>query len=174
MRVLSRAVAALLLAAMLPSAARLEAVGCCFGTDPGESEQWYTPLAEDFRPEYKHDTANQRKQTWDAYWGWVKSFYQGNFFCQGWTDRAKGVTSVVAAGPKRRKVMQEITEFGKDICKEWAKDASVCRVGTSDLVRWGKVVEKAKAKDDGSGEELRHAISAIKAEYQRKMKSTAP
>jgi hypothetical protein len=173
MRYLSLAVAALLFAATLQLIARVEAAGCCSSTDLSESEEWYSPLPEDFRPEYTQDTANQRKQTWDQYWGWVKSFYKGTFFVPGWTDRAKGATNVVAAGPARRKVIKEVTDFGKEICKEWAKDASVCKIGSSDLIRWGKAVEKAKAKDDGSGEELRHAIAAIKAEYQKKTKPRA-
>jgi hypothetical protein len=173
MRKSSRAVAAFLFVAALQMTARVEAVRGCFSTDPSESDAWYTPLPEDFRPEYSKDAANQRKQTWNQYWGWVKSFYEGSFFCPGWTDRAKGATKVVAAGPARRKVIKDVTDFGKEICKEWAKDASVCKIGTSDLVRWGKVVEKARAKDDGSGEELRRAISALKAEYLKKMKPPA-
>jgi hypothetical protein len=173
MRFLSCTVAVFLFAATLVSGFRVEAVGCCTGIDAGESEEWYTPLPADFHPEYSQDTANQRKQTWDQYWGWVKSFYHGSFFCQGWTDRAKGATNVVGAGPKRKQVVKEITDFGKDICKEWAKDSSVCKIGTSDLVRWGKVMEKAKAKDDGSGEQLRRAIASIKAEYEKKIKPPA-
>jgi hypothetical protein len=173
MRSPSRFVSALFVAAMLLPDSRALAVGCCFSSDPNESEEWYRPLPEDFRPEYRHDYANQQKQTWDQYWGWVKSFYKGSFFCQGWTDRAKGVSKVVEAGPRRRKIIKEITDFGKDICKEWAKDSSVGKVVTSDLVRWGKVVETARAKDDGSGEALARAISAIKNEYEKKMNPPA-
>jgi hypothetical protein len=153
------------------SSSGVESLGCSFRDDPDESEEWYIPSPEDFRPEYNDDTANQQKQTWNQYWGWVKTFYDGRFFCAGWTDRAKGVTSVVTSGPKRRKIIREITIFGKDICKEWAKDPSVGKIGTADLIRWGKVVEKAKAEDDGSGTKLGRAVAAIKAEYQKKRSS---
>ena len=173
MRSLPFVAAEVLIAITMMSVSYVESPGSCFSDDSGESERWYIPSPEDFRPEYNDDTANQRKQTWDEYWGWVKSFYEGSFFYSGWTDRAKGVTGVVKAGAERRKVIKEITAFGKAICKEWAKDSSVCKVGTSDLIRWGKVVETAKATDDGSGQQLGRAISSIKAEYQKKMKPPA-
>jgi hypothetical protein len=70
-------------------------------------------------------------------------------------------------------VKKEISEFGMAICKEWSKHSSVGKVATSDLVRWGKVVERAKAREDGTGAELGRAISAIKLEYQKKMKPAA-
>ncbi len=173
MRVLTCTVAAFLFSITLVSSSCVESVACSFTDSETASEEWYVPTPEDFRTEYNEDTANRRKQTWDEYWGWVKSFYEGSFFYSGWTDRAKGVTNIVREGPKRRRVIKEITAFGKDICKEWAKDSSVCKVGSSDLIRWGKVVEKAKAKDDGSGEELARAIASIRAEYQKKIKPPA-
>ena len=109
------------------------------------------PTEKAYREEYDRDATNQKKQTWDQYWGWVKSFHEGSFFVSGWTDRAKELVDGVKAGPERKKLVKEVNEFGKDVCKEWAKDSSVCKVGTSNLTRWGKMVEKAKKADAGDG-----------------------
>jgi hypothetical protein len=79
----------------------------------------------------------------------------------------------VKAGPERKKLAKEINEFGKDVCKEWAKDSSVCKVGTGDLTRWGKIVEKAKKADVGDGEELAKAIFKIREEYKKKVNPPA-
>ena len=77
------------------------------------------------------------------------------------------------ARAERKKLVKEINEFGKDICKEWAKDSSVCKVGTTDLTRWGKIVEKAKKEDAGDGEELAKAIASIREEYKKKVNPPA-
>ena len=122
--------------------------------DPCEANEFSGPSQKEYREEYDRDGTNQKKQTWDQYWGWVKSFHEGTFFVSGWTDRAKELVDGVKPGPERKKLVKEIKEFGKDLCKEWAKDSSVCKVGTADLTRWGKMVEKAKKADAGDGESL--------------------
>ena len=69
--------------------------------------------------------------------------------------------------------MKEINAYGQDICKEWAKDSSVCKVATADLTRWGKVIERAKQADAGDGEELARAVASIREEYKKKFKPAA-
>ncbi len=149
------------------------AVGRCGSEDPCDAIEIDAPSEKAYREEYNRDADNKKKQTWDQYWGWVKSFHEGSFFVSGWTDRAKELVDGVKAGPERKKLVKEVNEFGKDLCKEWAKDASVCKVGTADLTRWGKLVEKAKKADAGDGEELARAIASIREEYKKKVKPPA-
>ena len=110
-----------------------------------------------------------RSKLGTQYWGWVKSFHEGSFFVSGWTDRAKELVEGVKPGPDRKKLVKEINDFGRDICREWAKDSSVCKVGTADLTRWGKAVETAKKADRGDGEELAKAMASIREEYKKKL-----
>jgi hypothetical protein len=151
----------------------LPPVGWCHAEDPCEATEFTGPSQKDYREEYDRDASNQKKQTWDQYWAWVKSFHEGTFFVSGWTDRAKGLVDGVKPGPERKRLVEKVKEFGKDLCKEWAKDSSVCKVGTSDLTRWGKLVEEAKKADAGNGEELARVIAAIREEYKKKVNPPA-
>jgi hypothetical protein len=171
MRFSTRSAAAIMIAAVIVPVSQLDSPAYCHDPGADAEEAWYLPQAADFRPEYDQDAMNQRKQTWEQYWGWIKAFYEGNFLCKGWTDRAKGMMLGVKPGPMRVRVVAEFNTFGKDISKEWAKDSSVCKVSTSDLVSWGKIMEKAKQADDGGGEELHRAVSSIRSNYQKKKKA---
>jgi hypothetical protein len=151
----------------------LASAGVCRGQGPCEEKEFDAPSQQDYREEYDRDAINQKKQTWSQYWGWVKSFHEGTFFVSGWTDRAKELVAGVKPGADRKKLVKEIKDFGRDICKEWAKDSSVCKVGTAELTRWGKMIEKAKKSDAGDGEQLAKAISAIKEEYKKKVSPPA-
>ncbi len=144
-------------------------LGWCGDEVPYPASEFSGPSQKEYREEYDRDTANQKKQSWDQYWGWVKSFHEGTFFVSGWTDRAKELVEGVKPGPERKKLVKEIKAFGKDLCKEWAKDSSICKIGTSELTRWGKMVEKAKKADAGDGEALARAISEIRKEYKKKV-----
>jgi len=174
MRLSTRRAPALYLPITLITTICLAPVAWCRGDDPSEAKEFDSPSPTDYRREYDRDADNQRKQTWDQYWGWVKSFHEGTFFCSGWTDRAKDLVDGVKPGPERTKLVKEINSFGQDICKEWAKDSSICKVGTGDLTRWGKIVEKAKKLDAGDGEELGRAIATIREEYKKKVKPPPP
>ncbi len=169
MRPSTRTAAAIGLALTINTSPCLTSVGWCRGEDPCESKEFDSPSPEDYRPEYDRDIENQKKQTWEQYWGWVKSFHEGSFFVSGWTDRAKDLVGGVKPGPQRKKLIKEANAFGNDICKEWSKDSSVCKVATADLTRWGKIIEKAKKADAGNGEELGRAIASIREEYKKKV-----
>jgi hypothetical protein len=173
MRASTRALTSSCLAIALYFLSTSTSVAAFSSEDPCEAKEFDGPAQKDYREEYDRDATNQQKQTWDQYWGWVKSFHEGSFFVSGWTDRAKDLVVGVKQGPERKKLVKEINEFGKDICKEWAKDSSVCKVGTADLTRWGKVIEKAKKDDTGDGEELAKAIASIRAEYKKKVNPPA-
>ncbi len=137
-------------------------------TSPDADERWYSPLPEDFRPLYDQDTANVEKQTWEQYWSWVKVFYEGNLISAGWTDRSKGLVTVVKLELEQKKLRSIINELGKEIGAEWSKDGTVRKVSSADLLAWGKMLEKAKAKDDGSGSELQRAIASIRDQHRKK------
>jgi hypothetical protein len=173
MRPSTRAMTVCALSVTLLSSAFLTKASFGRSQDPCEEKEFDAPSQQDYREEYDRDAINQKKQTWPQYWGWVKSFHEGSFFVSGWTDRAKELVANVKPGPDRKKVVKEISDFGRDICKEWAKDSSVCKVGTADLTRWGKMVEKAKKSDAGDGEELTKAIAAIREEYKKKVNPPA-
>jgi hypothetical protein len=157
----------------LISSSMLAPAGWCRSDDPCDAKEFEGPSQQAYREEYDRDAVNQKKQTWPQYWGWVKSFHEGTFFVSGWTDRAKDLVVGVKIGPDRKKLVKEINEFGRDLCKEWAKDSSVCKVSTSDLTRWGKMVEKAKKSDAGDGEELAKTIALIREEYNKKVNPPA-
>ncbi len=173
MRLFTRSAAAFCLSVMLISSLCLTPAGWCGSEEPCEAKEFDSPSPQDYRVEYDRDVANQKKQTWGQYWSWVKSFHEGSFFCSGWTDRAKTMVDGVKPGPVRKKLVKEINAFGQDICKEWAKDSSVCKVGTTDLTRWGKIIEKAKKIDEGDGDALARAVAEIREEYKKKVKPPA-
>jgi hypothetical protein len=137
--------------------------------EPAADERWYEPLADDFRPHYDRDVGNGGEQTWEQYWGWVESFYQGNFFTKGWSGRAKWLLEGVASDVERNQLRAKLNALGRDICAEWAKDYDRRKVGTADLLTWGKMMEKARADDDGRGVEIHRALDAIRDHYLRKV-----
>jgi hypothetical protein len=127
-------------------------------------EPWYSPASEHFRPSYDRDTINRAEQKWEQYWSWVKVFYEGNLITNGWTERSKGLVADVRPASAQKKLRSMLNAVGKEIAGEWAKDYKSRKVSSADLLAWGKTLEKAKARDDGSGVELRRAIEAIRAE----------
>jgi hypothetical protein len=136
-------------------------------------ESWYEPRAEDFRPAYDRDLANGGKQTWDQYWGWVRSFYEGNLFTKGWNDRARWLVQGVRSEGERTWLRTQLNAVGREICAEWSKDYDVRKVGSADLLTWGKMLEKARTDDDGTGVGLHRAIEEIREAHGRKLASGA-
>jgi hypothetical protein len=135
---------------------------------PDQDERWYTPIPGDFRPLYDRDTTNLEQQTWEQYWRWVKVFYEGNFLAAGWTERSKGLVTVVKEDSDQKKLRSAINALGREIGAEWSRDYSVRKVSSADLLAWGKMLETAKAKDDGSGGEIRRTIESIRAAHRKK------
>ena len=136
---------------------------------PREDEHWYAPQAEDFRAHYDRDVANRGKQTWEQYWGWVRSFYEGNFFAKGWSARARWLVEGVRSDAERRRLRAKLNAIGREIGAEWAKDSDLRKIGSADLLSWGKMMEKARADDDGTGAVIHRTIEAICDEYRRKV-----
>lgn len=133
-------------------------------------DDWYTPKAEDFRPEYDRDAKNRGRQTWDQYWGWVGDFYRGNLLSAGWTRQGRRLSDALTSEETRRTIRAKLNDLGKEICREWAKDNAVRKVDTAALSRWGRSMEAAKSRDGGTGEEILRSIEVMRQEYEKMMK----
>ena len=143
-------------------------------SQPQGDAGWYAPLTEDFHAHYDRDVATRGKQTWEHYWGWVRSFYEGNFFAKGWSDRARWLVEDVRSDVEQKRLRTKLNALGRDICAEWAKDYDLRKIGSADLLTWGKMLEKAKAGDDGTGAELHRTVEAIRSDLRRKMGRVSP
>ncbi len=140
----------------------------CLSEDVG----WYTPVVDDFRASYDHDPSNAARQTWEQYWGWVQSFYDGNLFSQGWSQRARGLIDDVRSEVERTRLRTRLNLLGRQIGAEWAKDYDVRKVTSAHLLAWGKRLEQARERDIGDGAAFHHAIDDIDRERTRHMAST--
>jgi hypothetical protein len=168
-RIFSLVAAALLAIPMRPAPGTGPPTPAAGSAEVTPDEPWYAPDPADFRPIYDRDAANRGKQTWDQYWTWVQSFYRGNYFALGWTGQAQRLERVVKSRPEQRRLRAQLNALGRDICGEWAKDYNIRRVNSADLLGWGRMLEKAKGRDDGRGVELGRAIDSIREEYRRKL-----
>jgi hypothetical protein len=141
---------------------------------PAGDAAWYAPRAEDFRPLYNRDAANRAKQPWEQHWTWVKSFYEGNLFAKGWSERGRWLVEDVRSDAERMRLRTRLNALGREICAEWAKDNDIRKVNSADLLTWGKIMEKAKARDDGSGAELDRMIEEIGKVHRGKAAGGSP
>ena len=101
---------------------------------------------------YSRDRSNQKVQSWEQYHGWVRTFYKGNLMSEGWRKFGDATVSTVKSAPAHQAVRAQITELGKIISREWAKDSSVRKITTADLRRWNDLMVTARQSDDGSGQ----------------------
>lgn len=127
---------------------------------------WYEPLAEDFRPAFARGGGG--RLAWDRYWGWVRSFYAGNRLARGWNDRARWLIAEVRSEAERGRLRARLNALGRAIGAEWARDYDVRRVSSADLLAWGRMMEKARARDGGDGVEIHRALGAIAGQLRRK------
>jgi hypothetical protein len=111
---------------------------------------------------YNGDRSNQKVQTWGQYRGWVQTFYKGNLMSEGWTKFGQVTVSAVKSAEARRAVIARINELGRVISRDWAKDSSVQKITTADLRRWNDLMTTARQSDDGSGQRIIEALSAVR------------
>lgn len=168
MRLFLLSTATLLLALSIRSGPEGPLVTPSVANEPEPEQPWYAPESSDFRANYDRDASNRAKQSWADYWKWVKVFYEGNILSQGWTDRSTGLVAGVKSTSGQRKLREMLNAVGLEIAREWAKDYNIRKVGSADLLAWGKSLEQAKAKDDGTGAELRRVIEDIRIQYKKK------
>jgi hypothetical protein len=137
--------------------------------DLAEDVGWYAPIENDFRREYERDTANQRLQTWNQYWSWVTTFYDGNRLATGWSSQTRSSIGIVKSKKDRNQLISLVNELGKQISMEWAKDKGVGRISTADLIRWSPTINAARRAENGSGERLKEAVLKVRAEVAKKL-----
>ncbi len=145
------------------------------------ADNWYQPVAGDFRPLYDRDSADQKYQSWDgrdSYWHWVQTFYNGYkkrvlgisvVREVGWTARSRDLASHIASEPARRELALSLNALGRDIAGEWAKNDHACRIHTGDLRRWRDKLSQAQGHDSGSGQVISSAVRAIQAEVDTRL-----
>lgn len=129
----------------------------------------YKPVATDFRPGYLSDATNGQVQTWDQYWGWVNSYYQGNIVSNGWIKETETSLARVADAATRQELLKEMNEAGRLVSREWAKDSGVRKINTSDLISWGNRLSTARRDEKGSGADLLATARLIHGEARRKI-----
>ena len=137
--------------------------------DVREDVGWYTPTKNDFRREYERDTTNQKLQTWNQYWSWVTTFYNGTKLYPGWSSQAQSTIRLVKSKQKQDELIVLLNELGKQISMEWAKDQGAGRISTADLIRWSPTISAARRAENGSGEGLKAAVLKVRAEVSRKL-----
>lgn len=97
---------------------------------------------------YKSDSANQKKQTWTEYEGWIKTFYSGNFLVSGWKTSAEKFCSKIQSETERKEAIRYLNVLGRIIAAEWAKDAKVSRISSADVQTWAAQLD-ALPKSNG-------------------------
>jgi hypothetical protein len=116
---------------------------------------------------YQGDRSNQKVQSWAQYRRWVQTFYKGNLMSEGWSKFGQVTVSKVKSATARQAAVTQITELGRIISLEWAKDSSVRKISTTDLRRWNDVMTAARQRDDGSGQEIIEALRAVRTMAER-------
>lgn len=101
-----------------------------------ESSLYCVPGDGHFQHCYKADSANQKKQTWTEYEGWIKTFYSGNFLVSGWKTSAEKFCGKIQSEEERKQVIRYLNVLGRIIAAEWAKDAKVSRISSTDVQTW--------------------------------------
>jgi hypothetical protein len=135
----------------------------------GEIVEVYSPGAGYFRETYEKDAFNRSLQTWDQYWSWVRTFYNGNFLSRGWTRETQATIQVVASPTSRRAVTRLLNEMGRDVAAEWAKETAARKIHLADVKRWGDKIRSARESDDGGGTAILVAAREIRAEIGKKL-----
>ena len=131
--------------------------------------QWYQPVEADFRVEYERDAANRDRQSWDGYWRYIQSFYEGNIFVAGWTKHVKPVLDMIRSDRVRAELLAALNELGRRIAAEWAKDNAVRAITTADLRSFGERLLSARDREDGSGAVVRAEIEAVQSEVNARL-----
>ena len=117
----------------------LSPLGCSFtGTIFWPDE---LPELAYFEVNYKNDKDNQLVQSEADYLGWVVSFYEGTLIAPvGWLDLQSIV--VERAEPQDRlELGKQLTELGRLISGEWAKENDKRVIDSRLLSLWGSVMQ---------------------------------
>lgn len=105
------------------------------------------PGQDHFKRFYQADSANQKKQTWTQYEGWIKTFYSGNLLVAGWKSAAEKFCQNVKDHEERKEVVYYLNVLGRVIAAEWAKDANHSRITSTDVQAWAAELTSLKNKE---------------------------
>jgi len=132
-------------------------------------------LVESWKPyflaEYQRDQQNARRQTFDEYWRWVRTFLRvGGSGYEGWLAQTATALANVRDEAVRRQLGARAAELGKQIAAEWSKDSAFRKIfsnpfqGRPNLLDWGRKIQRAARDERGDGRALEAALAGIESE----------
>ncbi|PQO41895.1 hypothetical protein [Blastopirellula marina] len=113
----------------------------------GSDNLYGEPGNNHFRRFYQADSANQKKQTWTQYEGWIKTFYSGNLLVSGWKSAAEKFCQNIQAEEERKEAVYYLNVLGRVIAAEWAKDAKHARITSADVQKWATELTTLEQKE---------------------------
>jgi hypothetical protein len=131
---------------------------------------------ESFHKTWASDSCDVQKQSWTAYWGWVREFYFGKGPAKGWFAESTDLLSNVTTSTTKAALGAELELLGRRIGGEWAKDNGCRRIRTTTglmnlgehgkpaIDNWGNELREAKARDSGDGKAIQQATDRIRDE----------
>ena len=94
-----------------------------------------------FEANYKRDKDNQLVQSKADYLGWVVSFYEGTLLAPvGWLN-LQSIVVEIAEPEDRLELGKQLTELGRVISGEWAKENDKRVIDSRLLSLWGSVMQ---------------------------------
>jgi hypothetical protein len=144
-------------------------------SDTPQEQSSYQELVESWKPyfvaEYRRDASNARRQAFDEYWGWVKTFLLvGGSGYQGWLAQTSTALAGVGDAAISRQLRGRAGELGKQIAAEWSKDSAFRKIfsnpfqGRPNLLEWGRKIQRAARDERGDGRALEAALESIERE----------
>ena len=99
------------------------------------------PAREYFEANYKKDKDNQLVQSKVDYLNWVVSFYEGTLIAPvGWLD-LQSIVLEIAEPESRPELDKQLTDLGRLISGEWAKENNKRVIDSRLLSLWGSVMQ---------------------------------
>ena len=99
------------------------------------------PAREYFEANYKKDKDNQLVQSKVDYLNWVVSFYEGTLIAPvGWLD-LQSIVLEIAEPESRTELDKQLTDLGRLISGEWAKENNKRVIDSRLLSLWGSVMQ---------------------------------
>jgi hypothetical protein len=140
-----------------------------------QEETSHQALVESWKPyfsaEYQRDQRNARRQTFDEYWGWVKTFLLvGGSGYPGWLAQTASALAGVRDAAASRQLSGRAAELGKQIAAEWSKESAFRKIfsnpfqGRPNLLDWGRRIQRAARAERGDGRALEAALESIERE----------
>ncbi len=102
--------------------------------------------ADHFQTTFEAEPRLLPVQSQDNYLGWVNTFYDGNFWSNGWRDKAQTVDE---AG-QRAETVRYLNVLGRVIAAEWSKDNGVRTIDSGQVRQWGNALI-ATVESDADG-----------------------